>query len=93
MEASAGFEHVSLEPEAFADLPESSIVQQYHPVTGELLEEGEHVTKMSDERILALKELAEVDLKTIDATPLVPDETDFSTIEEIFIGSDPERPV
>ncbi|KAF5774951.1 hypothetical protein HanXRQr2_Chr13g0606581 [Helianthus annuus] len=93
LEASAGFEHVSLEPEAFTDLPESSIVQQYHPVTGELLEEGEHVTEMSDERVLALKELDEVDLKSIDATPLVPDETDFSTIEEIFIGSDPERPV
>ncbi|KAJ0940296.1 hypothetical protein HanRHA438_Chr02g0081771 [Helianthus annuus] len=93
LEASAGFEHVSLEPEAFTDLPESSIVQQYHPVTGELLEEGEHVTEMSDERILALKELDEVDLKSIDATPLVPDETDSSTIEEIFIGSDPERPV
>ncbi|KAJ0865705.1 hypothetical protein HanRHA438_Chr12g0543431 [Helianthus annuus] len=54
LEASAGFEHVSLEPEAFTDLPESSTVQQYHPVTGELLEEGEHVTEMSDERILAL---------------------------------------
>ncbi|KAJ0674155.1 hypothetical protein HanLR1_Chr12g0436801 [Helianthus annuus] len=93
LEASAGFEHVSLEPEAFADLPESSTVQQYHPVTGELLEEGEHVTEMSDERVLALKELDEVDLKMIDATPLVPDETDFSMIDEIFIGSDPERPV
>ncbi|KAJ0726320.1 hypothetical protein HanPI659440_Chr12g0468961 [Helianthus annuus] len=93
LEASAGLEHVSLEPEAFADLPESSIVHQYHPVTGELLEEGEHITEMSEERVLALKELDEVDVNMIDATPLVPDETDFSTIDEIFIGSDPERPV
>ncbi|KAJ0881023.1 hypothetical protein HanRHA438_Chr10g0469721 [Helianthus annuus] len=93
LETSTGLEHVSLEPEAFADLPESSVVHQYHPVTGELLEEGEHVTEMSDERVLALKELDEVDVNMIDATPLVPDETDFSTIDEIFIGSDPERPV
>ncbi|MFS7975954.1 hypothetical protein Hanom_Chr10g00886731 [Helianthus anomalus] len=93
LETSTGLEHVSLEPEAFADLPESSVLHQYHPVTGELLEEGEHVTEMSDEQILALTELAEVDVSMIDATPLVPDQTDFSTIDEIFIGSDPERPV
>ncbi|KAJ0540567.1 hypothetical protein HanRHA438_Chr09g0374301 [Helianthus annuus] len=93
LETSTGLEHVSLELETFADLPESSVVHQYHPVTGELLEEGEHVTEMSDERVLALKELDEVDMNMIDATPLVSDETDFSTIDEIFIGSDPERPV
>ncbi|KAM0025475.1 hypothetical protein Hdeb2414_s0021g00575041 [Helianthus debilis subsp. tardiflorus] len=93
LEVSADLEHVSVEPDAFADLPESSFVQQYHPVTGELLEEGEHVTEMSDERVLALMELDEVDVNMIDATPLVPDQTDFSSIDEIFIGSDPERPV
>ncbi|KAF5802520.1 hypothetical protein HanXRQr2_Chr06g0260431 [Helianthus annuus] len=54
LETSAGHEHVSLEPETFADLPESSGVLQYHPVTGELLEEGEHVTEMSDEQVNAL---------------------------------------
>ncbi|KAF5756705.1 hypothetical protein HanXRQr2_Chr17g0817951 [Helianthus annuus] len=93
LETSTGLEHVSLEPEAFADLPESSAVHQYHPVTGEQLEEGEHVTEMSDEQVLALTELDEVDVSMIDATPLVQDQTDFSTIDEIFIGSDPERPV
>ncbi|KAJ0897171.1 hypothetical protein HanRHA438_Chr08g0342721 [Helianthus annuus] len=93
LETSTGHEHVSLEPETFADLSESSGVLQYHPVTGELLEEGEHVTEMSDEQVLALTELDEVDVSMIDATPLVQDQTDFSTIDEIFIGSDPERPV
>ncbi|KAM0034510.1 hypothetical protein Hdeb2414_s0016g00498721 [Helianthus debilis subsp. tardiflorus] len=93
LETSTGHEHVILEPETFADLPESSGVLQYHPVTGELLEEGEHVTEMSDEQVLALTELDEVDVSMIDATPLVQDQTDFSTIDEIFIGSDPERPV
>ncbi|KAM0041743.1 putative Thioredoxin-like superfamily [Helianthus debilis subsp. tardiflorus] len=93
LEASAVLEHVSVEPDAFADLPESSFVQQYHPVTGELLEEGEHVTEMSDERVVAPTELDEVDVSMIDATPLVPDQTDFSSIDEIFIGADPERPV
>ncbi|KAJ0778364.1 hypothetical protein HanLR1_Chr02g0070901 [Helianthus annuus] len=48
---------------------------------------------MSDEQVLALKELDEVDVSMIDPTPLVQDQTDFSAIDEIFIGSDPERPV
>ncbi|KAJ0773612.1 hypothetical protein HanOQP8_Chr03g0101281 [Helianthus annuus] len=48
---------------------------------------------MSDEQVLALTELDEVAVSMIDATPLVQDQTDFSTIDEIFIGSDPERPV
>ncbi|KAJ0875954.1 hypothetical protein HanPSC8_Chr11g0482831 [Helianthus annuus] len=90
---STGLEHVSLEAEMFADLPESSGALQYHPVTGELLEEGEHVTEMSDEQILALTELDDVAVSMIDSTPLEQDQTDFSSIDEIFIGSDPERPV
>ncbi|MFS7995817.1 hypothetical protein Hanom_Chr12g01122541 [Helianthus anomalus] len=93
LETSTGPEHISLEPETFADLPESSGAQKYHPVTGERLEEGEHVTEMSDEQILALTELDDVAVSMIDATSLVQDQTDFSTIDEIFIGSDPERPV
>ncbi|KAM0068034.1 hypothetical protein Hdeb2414_s0002g00068461 [Helianthus debilis subsp. tardiflorus] len=90
LETSTGPEHVSLEPETFADIPESSSSQKYHPLTGEPLEEGEHVTEMSEEQVLALKELDEVDVSMIDATPLVQDQTDFYAIDEIFIGSDPE---
>ncbi|KAM0067622.1 hypothetical protein Hdeb2414_s0002g00063511 [Helianthus debilis subsp. tardiflorus] len=93
LETSAGPEHISLEPEMFSDLPESSSAQKYHPVTGELLEEGEFISEMSDAQILSLTNLDEVDVCLIDATPLVQDQTDFSTIEEIFISSDHERPV
>ncbi|KAJ0958713.1 hypothetical protein HanPSC8_Chr01g0041911 [Helianthus annuus] len=93
LETSTGPGHISLEPETFADLPESSGSQKYHPVTGELLEEGEFISEMSDEQILILTDLDEVAVCMIDATPMVQDQTDFSTIEEIFISSDPERPV
>ncbi|KAJ0696660.1 hypothetical protein HanLR1_Chr10g0359761 [Helianthus annuus] len=71
---STGLEHVSLEAEMFADLPESLGALQYHP-------------------ILALTELDDVAVSMIDATPLEQDQTDFFSIDEIFIGSDPERPV
>ncbi|KAJ0653615.1 hypothetical protein HanOQP8_Chr15g0585521 [Helianthus annuus] len=94
LETSAGPEQISLEPETFTtDLPESSSAQKHHPVTGELLEEGEFISEMTDEQISILTDLDEVAVCMIDATPLVQDQTDFSTIEEIFISSDPERPV
>ncbi|MFS7992579.1 hypothetical protein Hanom_Chr12g01083971 [Helianthus anomalus] len=93
LEHFTGPEHISLEPETFTDLPESSGVSQFHPVTGELLEEGEFVDEMSDEQIRALTELVDVAVSMIDATPLEQDQTDFSKIDEIFISSDPERTV
>ncbi|KAM0025611.1 hypothetical protein Hdeb2414_s0021g00576591 [Helianthus debilis subsp. tardiflorus] len=93
LETSAGPEHISLEPEMFTDLPESSSAQKYHPVTGELLEEGEIVDEMTDEQTQILTDLDEVAVSLIDATPLEQDQTDFSSIEEIFISSDPKRPV
>ncbi|KAJ0797436.1 hypothetical protein HanPI659440_Chr04g0173811 [Helianthus annuus] len=93
LETSTGSEHISIEAETFTDLPESSGAQKFHPVTGEMLEEGEYVSEMSDEQILALTELDDVAVSMIDNTPLVQDQTDFSSIDEIFIGSDPDRPV
>ena len=57
------------------------------------MEEGEFISEMTDEQISILTDLDEVVVCMIDATPLVQDQTDFSTIEEIFISSDPERPV
>ncbi|KAJ0882781.1 hypothetical protein HanPSC8_Chr10g0413631 [Helianthus annuus] len=94
LEMSVNPEQISLEPETFTtDLPESSSAQKHHPVTGELLEEGEFISEMTDEQILILTDLDEVAVCMIDATPLVQDQTDFSSIEEIFISSDPERPV
>ncbi|KAJ0467707.1 hypothetical protein HanIR_Chr14g0688261 [Helianthus annuus] len=94
LEMSVDPEQISLEPETFTtDLPESSSAQKHHPVTGELLEEGEFISEMTDEQISILTDLDEVAVCMIDATLLVQDQTDFSTIEEIFISSDPERPV
>ncbi|KAJ0456269.1 hypothetical protein HanIR_Chr15g0760491 [Helianthus annuus] len=94
LEMSVDPAQISLEPETFTtDPPESSSVQKFHPVTGELLEEGEFISEMTDEQISILTDLDEVAVCMIDATPLVQDQTDFSTIEEIFISSDPERPV
>ncbi|KAJ0726369.1 hypothetical protein HanPI659440_Chr12g0469541 [Helianthus annuus] len=48
---------------------------------------------MTDEQLSRLFELDDVAECLIDATPLVQDQTDFSSIDEIFISSDPEHPV
>ncbi|KAF5820815.1 hypothetical protein HanXRQr2_Chr01g0006511 [Helianthus annuus] len=94
LEMSVDPSQISLEPETFTeDPPESSSAQKFHPITGELLEEGEFISEMTDEQIAILTNLDDVAECLIDATPLVQDQTDFSSIDEIFISSDPERPV
>ncbi|KAL9999120.1 hypothetical protein Hdeb2414_s0006g00220751 [Helianthus debilis subsp. tardiflorus] len=94
LEMSVDTSQISLEPETFTeDPPESSSAQKFHPITGEALEEGEFISEMTVEQIAILTDLDNVDKGVIDATPLVQDQTDFSTIDEIFISSDPERPV
>ncbi|KAF5822594.1 hypothetical protein HanXRQr2_Chr01g0028381 [Helianthus annuus] len=94
LETSVDPSQISLDPENFTeDPPESSSAQKFHPITGEALEEGEFVSEMTDEQLSRLFELNDVAEGVIDATPLVQDQTDFSTIDEIFISSDPERPV
>ncbi|KAF5818810.1 hypothetical protein HanXRQr2_Chr02g0070351 [Helianthus annuus] len=58
-------------------------LQVVHPITGELLEEGEIISDLSHEHLLALNVTREVDDAEIDKIPVEPETADVENIEEI----------
>ncbi|KAJ0718516.1 hypothetical protein HanLR1_Chr08g0271461 [Helianthus annuus] len=62
-----------------------------HPITGEILEEGEIVADLSHEQLLALNEMKEVDDAEIDKIPSEPETTDLENVEEIVFEGDEKK--
>ncbi|MFS7979058.1 hypothetical protein Hanom_Chr10g00922901 [Helianthus anomalus] len=62
-----------------------------HPVTGEELEEGEIISELSSEQILALKEVETVDDATIDGIPSEPEVVNLEGLEEIMFEGDAKK--
>ncbi|KAM0031963.1 hypothetical protein Hdeb2414_s0016g00469871 [Helianthus debilis subsp. tardiflorus] len=61
------------------------------PVSDEDLEEGEFMSDLSDEQILALKEMKVVDDATIDELPSEPEVANLDNLEEILFEGDAEK--
>ncbi|MFS8018655.1 putative histone-like protein H-NS [Helianthus anomalus] len=59
-----------------------------HPVTGEELEEGELISELSSEQMLALKDMEIVDDATIDEIPSKPEVVNLEGLEEIVFEGD-----
>ncbi|KAJ0512631.1 hypothetical protein HanHA300_Chr10g0348351 [Helianthus annuus] len=62
-----------------------------HPITGEILEEGEIVAHLSHEQLLALNEMKEVDDAEIDKMPIEPDTETVENIEEIVFEGETRK--
>ncbi|KAF5804219.1 hypothetical protein HanXRQr2_Chr05g0194591 [Helianthus annuus] len=58
-------------------------LQVVHPITGELLEEGEIILDLSYEQLLALNAMKEIDDAEIDKMPSEPETADTENIDEI----------
>ncbi|MFS7985240.1 hypothetical protein Hanom_Chr11g00996181 [Helianthus anomalus] len=64
-------------------------LQVVHPITGELLEEGEIVSDLSHEQLLALNAMKEIDDAEIDKVSSEPETADLDNVEEIvFEGNE-----
>ncbi|KAJ0700872.1 hypothetical protein HanOQP8_Chr10g0372981 [Helianthus annuus] len=66
-------------------------LQACHPVNGEELEEGEFVSELSSEQILALKEMKAVDDTTIDEIPSEPEVANLDDLEETVFEGEAEK--
>ncbi|MFS7966332.1 hypothetical protein Hanom_Chr09g00772561 [Helianthus anomalus] len=58
-------------------------LQVVHPITGEILEDGEIVSDLSREQLLALNAMKEIDDAEIDKMPVEPETENVENIEEI----------
>ncbi|MFS8008238.1 hypothetical protein Hanom_Chr14g01270351 [Helianthus anomalus] len=70
---------------------EDLALQVYHPVTSEELEEGEMISELSSEQILALNEMKIVDDATIDKIPSEPEVVNLEGLEEIVFEGDGKK--
>ncbi|KAM0052381.1 hypothetical protein Hdeb2414_s0007g00247581 [Helianthus debilis subsp. tardiflorus] len=66
-------------------------LQALHPVTGEVLEEGEVVVDLSNEQMLALNELKTVKDSVIDQMPIEPETVDTENIDEIVFEGETSK--
>ncbi|KAF5774599.1 hypothetical protein HanRHA438_Chr13g0612811 [Helianthus annuus] len=72
---------------SFADLA----LQVVHPVTGEILEEGEFVADLSNELMLALNEMKTVEDSVIDQMSIEPETVDTENIDEIVFEGETSK--
>ncbi|KAJ0715941.1 hypothetical protein HanPI659440_Chr13g0507141 [Helianthus annuus] len=63
-------------------------LKRVHPVTGEELEEGELIADVTDEQIVALNEMKEIEDVAIDQIPSEPETADLENLEEIVFEGD-----
>ncbi|MFS8001840.1 hypothetical protein Hanom_Chr13g01195081 [Helianthus anomalus] len=66
-------------------------LQVVHPVSGELLEEGELVEDLSYEQKLALEEMKTIDDAMIDQMPIEPETDDTENLEEIVFEGESSK--
>ncbi|MFS7988869.1 hypothetical protein Hanom_Chr11g01039941 [Helianthus anomalus] len=82
-------QHESLPGTYFVPSTADLALQVVHPITGELLEEGEIISDLSNEQLLALNAMKEIDDAEIDKMPSEPETADVENIEEIvFEGNE-----
>ncbi|KAJ0614541.1 hypothetical protein HanIR_Chr02g0063621 [Helianthus annuus] len=62
-----------------------------HPVSGEVLEEGEFVAELSNEQMLALNEMKAIDDASIDNIPSEPETEDIENIDEIVFEGETRK--
>ncbi|MFS7928293.1 hypothetical protein Hanom_Chr04g00319071 [Helianthus anomalus] len=65
--------------------------QVVHPITGELLEEGEIISDLLHEQLLALNAMKEIDGAEIDKMPSEPETADVENIEEIVFEENDKK--
>ncbi|KAM0010629.1 hypothetical protein Hdeb2414_s0072g00774481 [Helianthus debilis subsp. tardiflorus] len=68
-----------------------TVEEALHPVTGEVLEEGEDVVDLSNEQMLALNELKTVNDSVIDQMPIEPETVDTENIDEIVFEGETSK--
>ncbi|KAM0062915.1 hypothetical protein Hdeb2414_s0003g00085061 [Helianthus debilis subsp. tardiflorus] len=66
-------------------------LQVVHPVTGEVLEEGELVSELSHEQLLALNEMKAIDDAAIDNTLSEPENVDIENLDEIVFEGETRK--
>ncbi|KAJ0699154.1 hypothetical protein HanOQP8_Chr10g0352641 [Helianthus annuus] len=74
-----------------AVLTSKALCLAVHPITGEILEEGEIVADLSHEQLLALNEMKEVDDAAIDKMPIEPETETVENIEEIVFEGETSK--
>ncbi|MFS7983999.1 hypothetical protein Hanom_Chr11g00981351 [Helianthus anomalus] len=62
-----------------------------HPITREILEEGEFVSDLSHEQLLALNEMKTIEDSVIDQMPVEPETADVENIEEIVFEGETSK--
>ncbi|KAJ0704588.1 hypothetical protein HanPI659440_Chr14g0564331 [Helianthus annuus] len=79
--------------EGTVSVPSSADIalQAIHPVTGELLEEGELIEDFSHEQLLALQAMRKIDDAEIERMPSEPDSTDVENVEEIVFEGNEQK--
>ncbi|MFS7914552.1 hypothetical protein Hanom_Chr02g00154781 [Helianthus anomalus] len=66
-------------------------LQAVHPITGEIIEEGEIVADLSHEQFLALNEMKEVDDAETDKILSEPETENLENVEEIVFEGDDRK--
>ncbi|MFS8005411.1 hypothetical protein Hanom_Chr13g01237051 [Helianthus anomalus] len=79
--------------EGTSSVPSSAdlALQVIHPITGKLLEEGEIISDLSNEQLLALNVMKEIDNAEIDRMPSEPETADVENIEEIVFEGNQKK--
>ncbi|MFS7923984.1 hypothetical protein Hanom_Chr03g00267261 [Helianthus anomalus] len=66
-------------------------LQAVHPITGEVLEEGEFVADLSHEQLLALNEMKTIEDSVIDQMSIKPETVDTENIDEIVFEGETNK--
>ncbi|MFS8018824.1 hypothetical protein Hanom_Chr15g01396601 [Helianthus anomalus] len=67
-------------------------LQAVHPITGEVLEEGEFVADLSHKQLLALNEMKTIEDSVIDQMPIELENIDTENIDEIVFEGETSKP-
>ncbi|MFS7928116.1 hypothetical protein Hanom_Chr04g00317071 [Helianthus anomalus] len=87
--ATTSYQIIVFTPSQLASAQGTSSGTAVHPLTGELLEEGEIISDISHEQLLALNAMKEIDDAEIDKMPSEPETADLDNVEEIvFEGNE-----
>ncbi|MFS7956768.1 hypothetical protein Hanom_Chr07g00658401 [Helianthus anomalus] len=68
-----------------------TVEEALHPITGEIIEEGEIVADLSREQLLALNEMKKIDDAAIDDIPSELETTNLENVEEIVFEGDDKK--